>query len=57
VFGVDVTQAELDRGYAIVWASVTQTKDRRVYDFAMNQIGECANAARDIELSDGRYYN
>lgn len=57
VFGADVTDEDLERGFAVVWASVTQTKDRRVFDPNMNQIGECANVTRDIALSGGRFYN
>lgn len=47
VFGVNISDSDYAKGYAKIYLSLLQTKDKRVYNSGMKQVGEIRNCASD----------
>ena len=57
VFGVNITPADIDRGYLNIYVSSISKRDTRVYDYNHNVIGHIKNYANNEEkFGAGNFY-
>lgn len=59
VFGVNITEKDIQNGYVKIYLSLLSTRDTRVYDENNNLVGEIYNYAdlnNDKKYGEGQYY-